>query len=506
MSTINAIEPKLKEALQLTDATWVVFAERAGGHWVIRASHKLNKAMQSELIQILSSPKIDEWLCGAISGGHARTLNTPKNKKITSKSFFAFPISGSSKILLVGADKQSATAQKIWKLTASLLSDSSSTPIQSLLPDLQTGLAFNLPLALEKVLGAFVQTVPAQGAWLAIRRGDWLDIQAEWNAVDVKNESILIDENPILRKVNRTLSDVVLMRDEPNWNVLPHAPIKSNTNVWLSLPLMIGQRLIGLVSLWRQKGFSADERSQLFELAKQVSPSVETVVTFSEMTAHLRRLGLLNDFVLTISSAQNLDQIARRMFALLARAFNTELIALYLRSSDGRVVRDYKTVEGKLSVISVPLESHPIQSVLKDGRVRRVADSTRDGYIGVHKNSRSQLIAPLRYRGQTTGVLVIESQSVEAFSQYDERLMVVIASHLAGLIEYTRLREEAEGRARSLSLIHEVVGQVIGLNDKSEVAKISAELVAQYFKYELAVVLLSDENGKFNVQIGRAHV
>ncbi|MBL8050655.1 MAG: GAF domain-containing protein, partial [Anaerolineales bacterium] len=194
------------------------------------------------------------------------------------------------------------------------------------------------------------------------------------------------------------------------------------------------------------------------------------------------------------------DQIARRMFALLARAFNTELIALFLRSSDGRVLRDYRTYEGKLNVVSMPAVGHPIQNVLRDGRVRRVSDATRDGFIGIHPDSKSELIAPLRYRGQATGVLVIESASVEAFSQYDERLMVVIASHLAGLIEYTRLREEAEGRARSLGLIHEVVGQVIGLNDKKEVATISAELVAQYFKYEMAVVLLRDETRTFSIQ------
>ncbi|MBI2333476.1 MAG: GAF domain-containing protein, partial [Chloroflexi bacterium] len=73
-------------------------------------------------------------------------------------------------------------------------------------------------------------------------------------------------------------------------------------------------------------------------------------------------------------------------------------------------------------------------------------------------------------------------------------------SHLAGLIEYTRLREEAEGRARSLGLIHEVVQQVIGLNDKKEVASITAELVAQYFRYELAAILLLDEHNEFSIQ------
>jgi signal transduction histidine kinase len=132
--------------------------------------------------------------------------------------------------------------------------------------------------------------------------------------------------------------------------------------------------------------------------------------------------------------------------------------------------------------------------------VRRIVDTIKEGYVPVHKNARSLLIVPLKYRGQAIGVLIIENLRAEAFSQYDEHLMVVITSHLAGLIEYTRLREEAEGRARSLGLIHEVVQQVIGLNDKKEVAYITADLVAQYFKYELAAILLLDDEQKFSIQ------
>jgi hypothetical protein len=184
--------------------------------------------------------------------------------------------------------------------------------------------------------------------------------------------SMLIDENPVLRRVNRSLSDVTITRGQPNWDHLPHGSLKSGTNVWLCLPLAIGQRLIGVVALWRQKEFTSAERGWLRELAQRAPSSVEMVITFSEMTAHLRRLGLLNDFVLTVSSAQNLDQIARRMFGLLTRAFSTELIALFLRSSDGRVLRDYRMLEGKLNVVSVSLNGHPMQPVLKEGRVRRI--------------------------------------------------------------------------------------------------------------------------------------
>ncbi|MCE9647590.1 MAG: GAF domain-containing protein [Chloroflexi bacterium] len=506
MQTETDLETQLKEAVQLSGADWAVLAERIGGVWLLRCVVRLNKNAQTELTELLGRPSIDTWLCGALSGGNVRSSAVSEQSSFKSRRFFAFPLSGVSQAVLVGANDLTSEEQKIWKLTTSLLSGRSTTPSQPLFPDLQSDLAFDLPLAIEKVLDAFVQAVPCQGAWLAIRRGELLDIQAEWNDPKAKGVSLLIEANPILRRVNRSLAEVAITRKQPNWDNLPYGSLRSGTNIWICFPLVIGQRLIGVVTVWRQKEFSPAEMAQLRELASRVSPSVEVVVTFSEMAAHLRRLGLLNDFVLTVSSAQNLDQIARRTFGLLSRAFNTELIALFMRSSDGRVLRDYRLEDGKMTVISVSLSGHSIQPVLKDGQARRVSDTTKEGFTPIYKGARSELIVPLKYRGQSIGILIIDSLRAEAFTQYDEHLMVVITSHLAGLIEYTRLREEAEGRARSLGLIHEVVQQVIGLNDKREVAAITADLVAQYFKYELAAILLLDDENKFTIQgIGGTH-
>ncbi|MCC6259394.1 MAG: GAF domain-containing protein [Anaerolineales bacterium] len=506
MQNDTGIETQLKDALQLSNASWAVVAERVGGAWILRVVCRLNKVNQNRLIDHLSKTFVDAWLCGSLSGGNMRSANLAKELKLGAERFYAFPLSGTSRALLVGADNLSNDGQRLWKLTASLLADRNSLETQPFIPDLQSGLAFNLPLAIEKVLSVFVQSVQSQGVWVAIRRGDSLDILAEWNDPQAKGKSLQIDANPILRRLNRSLAHVTILQGQPNWDNLPHGALKPGTNFWICVPLAIGQRLIGVVALWRQKEMNAGEVGQLNELAARIAPSIEVVVTFSEMTAHLHRLGLLNDFVLTVSSAQNLDQIAKRMFGLLSRSFNTELIALFLRSSDGRVVRDYRLVEGRVNVVSISLEGHSIQPFLREGRLRRVIDSASDTVALFHKDARSSLIVPLRYRGATIGMLVVESLLVEAFSQYDEHLMVVIASHLAGLIEYTRLREEAEGRARGLSLIHEVVQQVIGSTNKREVAQITADLVAQYFKYDLATILLVDDAQKFSIQgIGGAH-
>jgi len=506
MYTESGIETQLKDAVQLSGAVWAAMADRVGGTWLLRSIYHLNKPAQQELMEYLARPSVDTWLCGSLSGGTMRSSALTREGKLGAVRFYSFPLTGASQAILVGADDLTTDGQRIWKLTASLFAGNSISSPQPFLPDLQSGLAFDLPLALEKVLGAFVQSAACQGAWIALRRGESLDIQAEWNDPKSKGVSLLIESNSILRRVNRSLSAVPISKGQPNWDNLPYGSIKTGTNIWVCLPLIIGQRLIGVVALWRQKVFVPSEWRQLNELAVRVAPSIEVVVTFSEMATHLRRLGLLNDFVLTVSSAQNLDQIARRVFGLLARAFNTELITLFLRSSDGRILRDYHMMDGKMAVVSVSLAGHAIQPFLKEGRVRRILDTISEGFIPINSSARSALIVPLKYRGSVIGVLIVENPRAEAFSQYDEHLMVVITSHLAGVIEYTRLREEAEGRARSLSLIHEVVEQVIGLTDKKEVAQITADLLAQYFKYEFATILLIDEEFKYSIQgIGGTH-
>ena len=491
---IENIESYLKEASQLTGAVWAVLAEREGGHWLVRSAFNLNKTKQSALTKFFMQESVDAWLAGAMNGGNSRSASL-SDLKLDTARIYIYPIPNSSRALLTGADQQSANSQRAWYLVAELLQPSQpESPATNILPSLQVELPFDMPRALERVLAGFVHVVNPQGAWIAIRRGDTLDVSAQWNDPRSDKLSLSIDSNRLLRKLNRTLADVSASKGQPDWENLPHSTRKASTKYWVCLPLVIGRRLIGAVALWGHAEFSVDEWEKLRELAKQASPSVEVIVTFNELTGHLRRLAMLNDFAVTVSSTQNLDQIARRVFGLLTRSFGTELIALYLPSMDERLVREFRNRDGKFVSQSISLAEHPILSYVQEGRTQRLSESSSPDFKPVYVGARSGLIVPLKYRGKTIGILSLESPRPDAFSQYDEHLMVVIASHLAGLVEYGRLREEAEARARNLGLIHEVVQQVIGLSDKKEMAQITADLLAQYFAYELAGVMLVGDN------------
>lgn len=502
------VETQLKEASQLTNTTWAALVEREAGKWRVLADYHLAKKVHPLLVKFLSKTEVDSWLCGALSGGQSRSVSLPAASRLEAGRLFAFPLPGVSRVVLAGADQLANEAQRLWRLvvagmpveaSTSEVSAASSVAASLLVPDLDSENPYDMPRALDRALLSFVRLVSVQGGWLAIRRGDSLEVHAQWNAPSCAGLVLSLDGNPILRRLGRNLTPIVVHRDSPLWPEIPHKGLKSSTKAWTGLPLVIGQRLIGVLAFWRSQTFKSDEWSRLTDLTTQVAPAIETIITFAEMAGHLRRLATLNDFALTVSSGRSLDQIARRMFALLSRSFGTELIILYLLSSDNRLLNEYRTNDGTMTSTLQSAENHRIAPLLSKNQKVRL-DEVDDGVqVPLYTKALSGLYVPLRFRGQTIGILCIESPRKDAFNFYDESLMVVIASHLASLADYTRLREEAEGRARNLGLIHEVVQQVIGLTDPREVAEITSDLLARYFAYELCAVFIADEQGNLTI-------
>ena len=508
MADTTTIDYQLKEASQLTDAAWSALVERDAGKWRVVTHYKLGKKFQTALVKFLGQSEVDSWLCGALSGGQSRSVSLPDASAMHVGRLYAFPLSGLSRAVLVGAEQLSTSAQRIWRLTVTGMnpdvvvhdtSPAASVAASLLMPDLNAESPYDLPRASDRALNAFIRLVSVQGGWFAIRRGDSLEIRAQWDAPSCVDLVLSIESHALLRRMNRNLTPIVVNRGDPLWSEIPHKGLKKSTKAWICVPLIIGQRLIGAVGLWRSSAFKGEEWNRLVDLATQIAPALETLITFAEMAGHLRRLAMLNDFALTVSTGRSLDQIARRMFALLSRAFGTELIVLNLFSFDDHVLQEYRINDGNLVSMLRSADGHPITRLLASDSKVRLSDLDSTYSLPLYNGAVSGVYMPLRFRGQPIGMLSVESKRPNAFTSYDESLIVVIASHLASLADYTRLREEAEGRARNLGVIHEVVQQIVGLTDPHEVAESTAELLARYFSYELTGVFIADEMGELTI-------
>ncbi|MBN1303198.1 MAG: GAF domain-containing protein [Anaerolineales bacterium] len=496
----EAIETYFKDTCSISGADWAVLVERGKAAWALQAAFKLGGGKTEPLIKYVNSDPIDDWLCGVLVETRVRSKVIPANLEVAGKRLYAFPFRDSS-LVLVGAVKLDAKAKRLWRLVVGFIGTlmvSTEISPEAIGVDVNSDIPYDAPRALQTILSSFIEAAACQGGWLAILRGDTLDVQAQKGCIKCP-DTLLIEENDLLLDISNTLLGMVVDSYQPQWkNVLLYGP-KKKSNVWGCLPLVKGRRLIGLVAVWRGDTFLPYEWQRLSHMAARAAVSVDIIEAFAEMTGHLHRLALLNDVAMTVSSARNLEQIVRRVFGLMVRTFGTELIALTLLSLDEKMLREYRNYQGRVLSRLFPRENHSLGPYIKKGKLVRSGDIAELGYTPVHDGIRSVLVAPFKHHGRTIGVLTIESIHPDAFSIYDEHLMVVISSNLAGLVEYGRLLEETESRARNLGLIHDVVQQVIGLTNKREVAQITADLLAQYLGYELAAVLLADDDGMLTI-------
>jgi signal transduction histidine kinase len=490
----NSLEKQLKETSQLTGAGYAVWLEHNVG-WEILASYKINVKSRTTILDYIKKADAEGTFDWSFSGKHRRSGSMLKTIGFGGTCLYTFPDQMTQRVILVGADNLSNVAQRYWHVVAvgnpnrSFL-DPSIDPLSS---NIDLGVPYHLPEAMKRILEIILKTAMCEGGWLAIRSGDYFEIRAFQDCDDCLDVRISIEANPLLRDIIRTCRGKIVEKTDPDWAMVPRMGYKSSRKVWAAIPLVIGQRLIGMIAIWPKKAILTEQWTVLRQLGEKMAPSVEASITFSDLTNQLHRMALLNDFAVTITSALDPEQIAQRMFALLRRAFGTERISLVILSSDGSGLQNYIEHEGMIVLQTMSTEDVTIPWQVEKGEVYQVDSITPDEeYKPVYPGSRSVLVIPMRYRRQLIGTLGLESVKEAAFTVYDEHLLVVIASHVAGLLENGRLRREAEARVRNLSLIHEVVEQIISLTDVQEVAQIAAELMARYFAYELTVIILAE--------------
>lgn len=491
----SQMDTQLKETSQLTGVAWAVWLERSSD-WEFLSVYNLNTRQRASLLKHIRQAGVRGWLSGALAGQRTRSRSLQAEPGLPGMRLYVFPDQMTQRLVLVGGRVLSPAVQRFWK-TVALGGSGHSFPAPGTVPEeADPGIPYHLPQAFDHVLGMALKKAGCLGGWLSIRSGDYLEIKAH-SGGEYVNERVSIDANPLLRGIVHSRQARQVTREDVDWAMVPRQGVETGARAWVGIPLLLGKRLIGLLALWRKASFRTEEIAALEQLVRRTAVSVEASVTFSDLSRHMHRLALLNDFAMSISSALEPEQVARRLFALLRRAFGTGRISLVILSQEGINAQRYLDRDGTIVLEGISPDETPIAWPVEKGQVQRLDQITPETeYQPAYPDSRSALVIPLKSRRQLIGMLGLESLRDGAFTLYDEHLLVVIASHLAGLLENSRLRREAEDRARNLSLIHAVVERVIGLTDLSRVTQIAAELMASSFAYEMVVIVLADGTGE----------
>ncbi|HVO72236.1 MAG TPA: GAF domain-containing protein, partial [Aggregatilineaceae bacterium] len=113
-----------------------------------------------------------------------------------------------------------------------------------------------------------------------------------------------------------------------------------------------------------------------------------------------------------------------------------------------------------------------------------------------YKPARSGIFAPLISGGSTLGVIAVQSDSPDAFTDEDMRLVTLLANQASSAIRNAQTFEATQERARQLRLITDVTRQVTAIQPLPDLFRQIVTLIHQAFGYYAVSIFIVDNRAR----------
>jgi len=134
-----------------------------------------------------------------------------------------------------------------------------------------------------------------------------------------------------------------------------------------------------------------------------------------------------------------------------------------------------------------------VGQVMERGKTIRVGDLSKEPrFIETFPGMRSGLYVPMKVGEIVIGVISVESNQSEAFSEDDERLLLTLATQAASAIHNARLFNQSQRRAIESGTLYEITSELATLNDVPLLLETMARDIARILSVPGGVVHLYD--------------
>src|SRR5919199_1806324 len=210
---------------------------------------------------------------------------------------------------------------------------------------------------------------------------------------------------------------------------------------------------------------------------------------------------------LALASELSLPVILQRIVDLAAALTGARYGALGVLGPDGAITEFITTgvTEAERAAIGhIPVGRGILGVLIEDAtplRLRDIAEDPRSvGFPPNHPPMRSFLGAPVSARGQVFGNLYLtEKQDAGAFTDQDERALVMLAGQAGVAIENARLYQDAHDRARRLEAVREIATAILAGTDPDQVLGLVARHARELVGADLATLAVPAGPGELAV-------
>lgn len=278
-------------------------------------------------------------------------------------------------------------------------------------------------------------------------------------------------------------------------------PLFPDTRAEAAIPLKVGERILGVLDVQSTKpyAFSDDNLRSLQILTDQIAVAVVNTELFAETQEHLSQHRLLHHITTTVASGTTLEEALESAVNGLQVTLGGDRVTIMLVDSEKKNL-EVKASMGyaeEISKVRVAIGSGITGWAASHRRPLRIKDVTTDPrYILVSSNTRSELAIPLIYRNELLGVLNVESEQIDAYTENDEEMLGTLGGSLAAIIANARLLEQIRVQAERERLIYEVTSKIRRSTDIQSIMMTTTSELARITGAHFTKLQVKPENDK----------
>jgi two-component system NtrC family sensor kinase len=371
----------------------------------------------------------------------------------------------------------------------------------------------DLKLILDNTLKVIKQITKADYATIQFVKGNKLYLESSLGFdTEILEEAKAIPINdPAMEKLLNPSNWLVNSTPLESKNQLTLLVKSLGIQSYICLPLKSKENLIGLLGLASKElnHFTEENVDFLSSIASQIGVGIENVQLYLKETNKARRLRVINQIGLKITSFLEIEKVLEEVISLLYSELSYYGVTIGLIQKDRFIIKSvYEDDKGKHGLHNHDLdlkEKSVVGWVAENNQplsLKDVHSDPRYYYFEGLKHTRSELAVPIELQGKVLGVLDVQSDEIDAFEDEDLQLLQSIANQAAVALENAKLYANSEKKIQELSVLNEVgrvVNSTLDLDQLLEHIYQQLTLVINAPSYYVA--LHDEKNDRLNFEI-----
>jgi sigma-B regulation protein RsbU (phosphoserine phosphatase) len=223
----------------------------------------------------------------------------------------------------------------------------------------------------------------------------------------------------------------------------------------LAVPMIARQRLVGVIDIQSTKpgAYNEYDRAMLRLIASRVAVTIDNARLYRRVERQNRTLRTLGRISHEFAAILELEELLGKIASTMRDLINYDAFSILL-VDEARTHLKHKfsiRYDERVKIDNIPLGKGITGAAAQSREPIRVGDTSQDPrYIASHPDARSEVAVPLIVRDTVVGVMDLESNRLNYFTDDHMRTLSLLAPQIATSVENARLYAEIADRERAM--------------------------------------------------------